>query len=104
MRHKKVLRESKSTPYELRGTLMFSKPQIRTNVKQRCLSVQGVKLWNSLDDELKTCKSIGSFKKLYIKKDYIIQSRMNLAASFSHSLCTQDDFGVWCFGVVCKIN
>ena len=34
--------QMKSTPYELRGTLMFSKPQIRTNVKQRCLSVQGL--------------------------------------------------------------
>lgn len=48
------------------------KPQIRTNVKQRSLSVQGVKQWNSLDDDLKTSKSIRIFKKLLKKKDYTI--------------------------------
>lgn len=56
--------QMKSISYDLRGTLMLTKPQIRTNVKQSSLSVQRVKLWNSLDDEMKICKSISRFKKL----------------------------------------
>lgn len=36
---------------------MFEIPKVRTNVKYRCVSVLGVKLWNGLNDELKMCFS-----------------------------------------------
>lgn len=42
---------------------MFETCQVRTNVKYRCVSVLGVKLWNGLNDELKLCSSLLMFKK-----------------------------------------
>lgn len=38
-----------------------------TTIKQRCISVYGVKVWNSLND-LKSCLSNTGFKNMYIKK------------------------------------
>ena len=43
------IRQSK---YELRGMCMFTKIKIRTNVKQRCISVKGENMWNALDEEI----------------------------------------------------
>lgn len=55
-------RESK---YSLRGTSVFKKVKVRTNKKCRCISVRGVNLWNSLEDNLKQSTSIKAFKKMY---------------------------------------
>ena len=32
---------------------------------QRCVSVRGVDLWNSCDNELKRCSSLSSFKNMF---------------------------------------
>lgn len=37
----------------------------RTTIKQMCPSVMGVKVWNSLHDNLKSCSNIGQFKYKY---------------------------------------
>ena len=66
--------------YELRGTAMFRTTAVRTNAKGRCISVIGVKLWNSLDNELKLANSIKTYKKLYKAKvidTYIATERAN---------------------------
>ena len=34
---------------------------LRTNLKAMCLSVYGVKLWNTLPDEIKNCTSVNIF-------------------------------------------
>ena len=51
--------------YELRGTAIFKQKKARINNKNRCVSVIGVKIWNSLDTDLKNCNSIYKFKKMY---------------------------------------
>ena len=45
----------------------FVMVQVRTNLKAMCLSVYGVKLWNTLPDEIKNCTSVNIFKK-FLKK------------------------------------
>ena len=40
----------------------------RTTLKQQCISVTGVKLWNSQNKYLKSCTSMFVFKQAYKKK------------------------------------
>lgn len=47
---------------------MFAKPKARTNIKLRSLSVQGVNVWNRLEDELKSCTSLFMFKRKHKAK------------------------------------
>uniref|UniRef100_A0A672G3Z8 Reverse transcriptase domain-containing protein n=1 Tax=Salarias fasciatus TaxID=181472 RepID=A0A672G3Z8_SALFA len=68
--HQKTLPENlqnrfkkKESKYNLRGSDFFCKPKFRTKPKERCISVHGVNLWNSLECEIKTSKSIHCFKK-----------------------------------------
>lgn len=49
--------------YELRGTEIFSKSDFKYKPKERCISIQGVNLWNNLQDIIKKSKSICTFKK-----------------------------------------
>ena len=42
---------------------MFETYKVRTNLKYRCVSVLGAKLWNGLIDEPKMCNSMLVFKK-----------------------------------------
>lgn len=49
--------------YNLRGLLWFETSKIRTNAKQRCVSVVGVKLWNDLSDQFKLISTLSKFKK-----------------------------------------
>ena len=44
--------------------------QARTNITAMCLSVYGVKLWNSLSTNLRDCNSVINFKK-NLKKYFI---------------------------------
>jgi len=46
----------------------FKTPFARTTLKQMCLSIYGVKLWNTLDYELKCYKNVCKFKNLCKKK------------------------------------
>lgn len=54
--------------YHLRGLFIFENVKVRTNVKSRCISVMGVKLWNGLKDEFKQCAFLVRFKKMYKSK------------------------------------
>ena len=49
--------------YDLRRLLMFETYKVRTNLKYRCVSVLGAKLWNGLNDEIKMCNFMLVFKK-----------------------------------------
>uniref|UniRef100_A0A3Q3AH61 Reverse transcriptase domain-containing protein n=1 Tax=Kryptolebias marmoratus TaxID=37003 RepID=A0A3Q3AH61_KRYMA len=50
--------------YNLKGTQIFQKPKFRTSLKERCTSIQGVKLWNDLQNDVKNAKSLYMFKRL----------------------------------------
>ena len=41
----------------------FVQKFVRTTTKQMTLSITGVKLWNGLTDDFKTCKNLNSFKR-----------------------------------------
>ena len=51
-----------SSVYSTRQTKSFVMVQVRTNLKAMCLSVHGVKLWNTLPDDIKNCTSVNIFK------------------------------------------
>ena len=68
--------EPRESNYQLRGTAMFKSAKARTNTKLRCISVLGVKMWNSLENELKLSSSIHKFKKLY--KEKVIDSYIEI--------------------------
>ena len=59
-----------SSVYSTRQTKSFVMVQVRTNLKAMCLSVHGVKLWNTLPDDIKNCTSVNIFKKC-IKKHFL---------------------------------
>ena len=52
-----------STTRSTRCSNTFVMVQARTNIKAMCLSVHGVKLWNSLSTNLRDCNSVIIFKK-----------------------------------------
>ena len=59
-----------STTRSTRRINTFVMVQARTNIKTMCLSVSGVKLWNSLSNNLRDCNSVIIFKSeeiLYFK-------------------------------------
>ena len=51
--------------YSSRHKCKFKQIYVRTNFKNMCISVTGVKLWNTLDNSLISCKTIHHFKKCY---------------------------------------
>lgn len=51
--------------YNLRGECNLKHQRARTTIKGFCVSVCGVRLWNSLGVELKRCPSMTQFKKQY---------------------------------------
>ena len=53
--------------YNLRGKSKFKTLNARTTRKMFCISICGVRLWNSLSVELKECPNINQFKKRYKK-------------------------------------
>ena len=59
-----------STTRSTRHMNTFVMVQTRTNIKAMCLSVYGVKLWNSLSTNLSDCNSVIIFKK-NLKKYFI---------------------------------
>lgn len=46
----------------------FKHPFVRTTLKQMCVSVAGVKQWNSLENDLKCCSNVSQFKYKYKQK------------------------------------
>ena len=59
-----------STTRSTRRINTFVMVQARTNIKAMCLSVSGVKLWNSLSNNLRDCNGVIIFKK-NLKKYFI---------------------------------
>ena len=51
--------------YDLRGETNFKTQGSRTRLKCFCITIYGVKLWNSMNVDLKQCPSINHFKKRY---------------------------------------
>ena len=45
---------NKNVYYETRSKFNFKLRYVRTKLKSMCVSVQGVKLWNALDDKVKS--------------------------------------------------
>ena len=60
--------------YQTRCEKRFKNSFVRTNLKAMCLSIKGIKLWNSLDNNLKSCSNINTFKK-ELKLTYIEKYR-----------------------------
>ena len=59
-----------SSVHSTRQKKSFVMVQVRTNLKAMCLSVYGVKLWNTLPDEIKNCTNVNIFKKC-LKKHFL---------------------------------
>ena len=60
--------------YNLRGENDFKTQVSRTTLKCFCITIYGVKLWNSMNEDIKLCTSKNRFKKRYkqlIFKGYI---------------------------------
>ena len=54
---------------------MFECAKEKSQIKSRCVSVIGVKLWNELDDEFKLCPFLVNFKralKCKMIKSYVL--------------------------------
>lgn len=54
--------------YNLRGSHKLYQTKVRTTLKAMCISVRGVTLWNSLSEEMKTCKNLLLFKSMFKRK------------------------------------
>ena len=50
--------------YDTRGNHNFRQIWVRTNLKSMCISVYGVKLWNSFQNKFKVCESEKGFKNM----------------------------------------
>ena len=59
-----------SSVHSTRQNKSFVMVQVRTNIKAMCLSVYGVKLWNTLSDDIKNCTSVNILKKC-LKKHFL---------------------------------
>lgn len=53
--------------YHLKGQYSIKQPCVDAALKSMCISVCGVTLWNSFDEEIKQSKNISQFKKKYNK-------------------------------------
>ena len=63
--------------YSSRHKCKFKQIYVRTNLKNMCISVTGVKLWNTLDNSLISCKNVHHFKKCYtvrLLNSYVLES------------------------------
>ena len=51
--------------YGTRQNNSFCITRFRTNAKSMCISIYGARLWNSLNGNITTCRTIQAFKKCY---------------------------------------
>jgi hypothetical protein len=49
----------------------------RTTLKSQCISIHGIKLWNSLDNNIKCAKNIHKFQQMYKKKIFKLYKSEN---------------------------
>ena len=66
---KKLLKTRARADFEYNISIKILR-RVRTNIKAMCLSVYGVKLWNTLPDDIKNCTSINILKKC-LKKHFL---------------------------------
>ena len=66
-----ILFRDREGRYQLRGENNFRVNKIHTTRKSFCISFCGVKLWNSLGEDLKQCASLQQFKKKY--KEHVFE-------------------------------
>ena len=59
---------SSNNRYCTKQNSYFKQNYVRTTRKQMCISVCGVKLWNTVKNEIKNCKKVYIFKKMYKKQ------------------------------------
>ena len=59
-----------SSYYSMRQKHKFAVKYARTNIKSKCLSVYGVKLWNKVSSSIGLDSSFLSFKRNY--KNYLL--------------------------------
>ena len=62
---------------ENRDTAFACNLLIDIKLKSMCISVTGVKLWNSFDNSLISCKNVHHFKKCYTNRllnNYVLES------------------------------
>ena len=50
--------------YKTRKEMTFKVPRCRTQLKTMCVSVRGIKVWDSLDQYIKRSNNIYQFRKL----------------------------------------
>ena len=60
----------KEPRYRTRQTGHFVVKYFRTNIKSLCISIKGVKFWNSVDISFLRCKTEYAFKREYKKLMY----------------------------------
>ena len=53
-----------NTNYQLRGSNILSLPRLNTSYGSKSIRYSGPKIWNFLDDNLRTQSDLQSFKKL----------------------------------------
>ena len=73
--------------------------QVRTNLKAMCLSVYGVKLWNTLPDDVKNCTSVNIFKtflKTHFISHYYTTLRWNESIIYRYSPFRNRSFNNYC--------
>ena len=57
--------------HDLRGRNLLYQPKVRTTAKSFCISVQGVKLWNGLSEDQRSCMNIYQFNREF-KRNVIV--------------------------------
>ena len=62
--------------YATRQENNLYKKSVRTSFKSMTLSINGVNIWNNLNDEIKLCNNLNLFKKK-LKYFYISQYNVN---------------------------
>ena len=59
-----LFKVNKDNKYPTRKCLNFKVKYSKSSLKTNCISIIGVKLWNILNDEIKSSKTVTCFKKL----------------------------------------
>lgn len=69
-RKQRVPAKSKKVNVICEVKICLKKDVFGTKVKQNCISIQGVNLWNVLTDNLKSVNATFQFKKMFKSKLY----------------------------------
>lgn len=56
---------------------MIQKEKVRTNLKQRSITIKGVSLWNDLKIAMKLCKTLHMFKAIFKNIGELVNMKQN---------------------------